>query len=243
MDQGAVIVTGAGRGIGLAIGQELATEGYDVALVDIDETLVKQAASGLGDGGRHRGYVCDISDGEAVKETVSRIQESHETIDVLVNNAGITRDGLFLRMKLEAWQRVLDINLTGTFNFTSAVAPIMMRQRKGRIISIASVIGIIGNAGQANYAASKAGVIALTKSVAKELGGRSITVNAVAPGFIDTDMTANLPEDAKAAMMRQIALKRFGQPQDVAGVVVFLLSKGAAYVTGQTIVCDGGMVF
>jgi 3-oxoacyl-[acyl-carrier protein] reductase len=177
-----------------------------------------------------------------VAEVVARIQRDYDGIYGLVNNAGITRDGLVMRLKPEDWQAVLDTNLTGTFYFTRAVAPLMMRRRKGRIINIASVIGLTGNAGQANYAASKAGIVAMTKSVAKELGGRNVTANVIAPGFIDTDMTAGLPEKVREEMLRSIPLKRFGAGADIAGPVKFLLSRDAAYITGQVLVVDGGML-
>ncbi len=170
------------------------------------------------------------------------VHEKFDGIYGLVNNAGMTRDGLLMRMDPANWQAPLDINLNGTFYFTRAVAPIMMRARTGRIINISSVIGLTGNAGQANYAASKAGIIALTKSVAKELGSRGVTCNAIAPGFIATDMTADLPEKVQAEMLAQIPLKRFGEGKDVAGVVKFLLSQEASYITGQTLVVDGGMI-
>jgi len=243
MGKGAVIITGAGRGIGLAIAEKLAGQGYDLALVDIAEELVKEAAANLSGDGRYEPFACDIASWDATTAVADQVHETFGAVYGLINNAGVTRDGLFVRMKPEDWQRVLDINLTGTFNFTRAISPIMMRQREGRIVSIASVIGIMGNAGQANYAASKAGVIAMTKSVAKELGGRSVTVNAIAPGFIATDMTAGLSDSVKNAMLQQIALKRFGEASDIAGLVAFLLSEDAAYITGQTLVCDGGMVF
>jgi 3-oxoacyl-[acyl-carrier protein] reductase len=243
MAGGAVIVTGGGRGIGLAIAEKLAGLGHELALVDIDEGLLAGAVGSLAESVRCRTYACDVSRGEAVQEIVKQVQEEFGAVYGLVNNAGIARDALLVRMSPENWQKVLDINLTGTFNFTRAVAPLMMRQREGRIVSIASVIGITGNAGQANYAASKAGVIALTKSVARELGGRNITVNAIAPGFIATDMTAGLPEQVKSGMLQQIALKRFGEPADIAGAVAFLLSPEAAYITGQTLVIDGGMIY
>ncbi len=243
MASGAVIVTGGGRGIGLAVAEQLAGLGHELALVDIDEGLLSGAVASLAERVRCRPYACDVSRGEAVQAVVKKIQEEFGAIYGLVNNAGIARDALLVRMSPENWQKVLDINLTGTFNFTRAVAPLMMRQREGRIVSIASVIGITGNAGQANYAASKAGVIALTKSVARELGGRNITVNAIAPGFIATDMTAGLPEQVKSGMLQQIALKRFGEPADIAGAVAFLLSPEAAYITGQTLVIDGGMIY
>ena len=237
-----VIVTGGARGIGLAIARVLAARGYDLALVDIMEDVVKEAAASLDGGGRYIGLAGNVADWDAVQAMVAEADETLGPIYGVVNNAGITRDGLLLRMQPEAWQQVLDVNLTGTFYFTKAVAPLMMRQKIGRIVNIASVIGLSGNAGQANYAASKAGVIAMTKSVAKELGGRAITCNAVAPGFIATDMTHDLPEQVKADMLKAIPLKRLGAAEDVAAAVAYLLSEDAAYVTGQTLVVDGGMV-
>jgi len=242
MGRGAVIVTGANRGIGLAIAQKLAKMGFDLALIARDAQRLQEAAAGLEGNGRWETYGCDVSDWEQVSTTTEQIKNTFGTVWGLVNNAGVTKDGLLVRMKPDEWQHVIDINLTGTFYFTRAVAPLMMRQREGRIINITSVIGLTGNAGQANYAASKAGIIALTKSVAKELGSRSVTVNAVAPGFIETEMTANLSDRVREEMRQRIPLKRFGAGQDVAGVVSFLLSPEAAYITGQTLVCDGGMV-
>lgn len=242
MDSKAVIVTGASRGIGLAIAEKLAATGYHLALVARDADRLQSAASQIAGDVTIKTYPGDIADWERVQAITETVKQDFETIWGLVNNAGVTKDGLFVRMKPDDWQHVMDINLNGTFYFTRAVAPIMMRQREGRIINISSVIGLTGNAGQANYAASKAGIIALTKSVARELGSRSVTVNAVAPGFITTDMTADLTEQVKAAMLQQIPLKRFGDGKDVAGLVTFLLSQDAAYITGQTVVCDGGMV-
>jgi len=242
MSDKTVIVTGGGRGIGLAIARALADSGYDLALVDIMEDTVAEAAASLPGDGRYLPVAGNVADWDSVQDMVARIDAELGPIYGVVNNAGITRDGLILRMKPEAWQQVLDVNLTGTFFFTKAVAPLMMRQKIGRIVNIASVIGLSGNAGQANYAASKAGVIAMTKSVAKELGGRAITCNAVAPGFIATDMTHDLPEQVKADMLKAIPLKRLGAAEDVAAAVAFLLSEDAAYITGQTIVVDGGMV-
>ena len=237
-----VIVTGGGRGIGLAIAERLAAEGYDLALVDIDADGVAAAARKLEGPGKFVGLGGDVRDFTAVNDLVETVHADMGNIYGVVNNAGVTRDGLLVRMKPEDWQFVLDVNLTGTFNFTRAVAPIMMRQREGRMVNIASVIGISGNAGQANYAASKAGIIALTKSVAKELGGRGVTANAIAPGFIATDMTANLPDKVKADMLSQIPLKKLGEGSDIANMVKFLLSSDAAYVTGQALVVDGGMI-
>jgi len=237
-----VIVTGAGRGIGLEIARMLAAADYDLLLTDVDADGVKAAAGSLEGAGRFMGVGGDVRDYEGVSEIVARAHKDFGNIYGIVNNAGVTKDMLLVRMAPKDWQFVLDVNLTGTFNFTRAVGPIMMRQREGRMVNIASVIGLSGNAGQANYAASKAGIIALTKSVAKELGGRGVTANAVAPGFIATDMTAELPDKVKAAMLSQIPLKKLGTAADVAAVVKFLLSPDAAYITGQTLVVDGGMI-
>ncbi len=238
MPDGAVIVTGANRGIGQAIAADLAAHGYKVALFGRDLAKLEEVAGPLG----ARAYAADIVDYAAVDAAVAAVQIDFGAIHGLVNNAGMVKDGLLLRMSPEDWRRVIEVNLNGTFYCTRCVAPIMMRQRTGRIVNISSVIGLTGNAGQANYAASKAGIIALTKSVAKELGGRGVTCNAVAPGFVTTDMTAALPEKVQAELLQRIPLKRFGSGQDVAGLVRFLLSEEAAYITGQTLVVDGGMV-
>jgi len=242
MSNKAVIITGAGRGIGLSIAKALALRGYDLALVDIAEETVREAAASIEGDGKYVPISGNVADWESVQAMVKESTEALGPIYGVVNNAGITRDGLLVRMQPEAWQQVLDVNLTGTFYFTKAVSPLMMRQKIGRIVNIASVIGLSGNAGQANYAASKAGVIAMTKSVAKELGGRAITCNAIAPGFIATDMTHDLPEQVKKDMLKSIPLKRLGSADDVAATVAFLMSEDAAYITGQTIVVDGGMV-
>ena len=242
MSKGTVIVTGASRGIGLAIARELAADGYDLALVARSVDALQTIAAELDGPSRVKAWPGDISNWEDAERIVGEVQTEFGGIYGLVNNAGVTQDGLFMRMSPANWKKPIDINLGGTFYFTRAVAPIMMRQRSGRIISISSVIGITGNAGQANYAASKAGIIALTKSVAKELGGRNVTANAVAPGFISTEMTADLPEKVQTQMLSQIPLKRFGEGKDVAGVVKFLLSPEASYITGQTLVVDGGMI-
>ena len=242
MNNAAVIVTGASRGIGEAIARELAGAGFRLALVARSADKLSALAAELGSADDVIACPGDISDFEDVQRVVAEVQAKFGEIYGLVNNAGMTRDGLIMRMSPENWQAPIDINLGGTFYFTRAVSPLMMRARKGRIINISSVIGLTGNAGQANYAASKAGIIALTKSVAKELGGRGICCNAVAPGFIATDMTADLPEKVQAGMLDQIPLKRFGEGKDVAGVVKFLLSPEASYITGQTLVVDGGMI-
>jgi 3-oxoacyl-[acyl-carrier protein] reductase len=240
--QGAVIVTGAARGIGEAIARTLAAAGWSLVLVDRAADSLPALAEELG--GPDRCLACpgDVTSWDDAQRITVTAHEKFGNVSGLVNNAGITRDGLIARMTAEQWQLPLDVNLNGTFYFTRAVTPIMMRQRQGRIVNIASVIGLTGNAGQANYAASKAGIIALTKSVAKELGSRGVTCNAVAPGYIGTDMTADLPENVRQEMLQRIPLRRFGEPQDIAGVVRFLLSAEAAYITGQTLVVDGGMI-
>ncbi|MBK7671740.1 MAG: 3-oxoacyl-[acyl-carrier-protein] reductase [bacterium] len=242
MSQGAVIVTGASRGIGEAIARELAAAGMPLVLVARSAEKLESLAAELGGPGKCLACPGDIGSWEDAQRIATAAQAAFGSIDGLVNNAGVTRDGLLVRMTPEQWQAPLDVNLNGTFYFTRAVAPIMMRQRQGRIVNITSVIGLTGNAGQANYAASKAGIIALTKSVAKELGSRNVTCNAVAPGYIVTDMTADLPEKVRQDMLDRIPLKRFGETRDIAGVVRFLLSPEAAYITGQVLVVDGGMI-
>jgi len=242
MDNGAVIVTGASRGIGRAIAEELAAAGYELALVARSADKLDELVSQLSGSTKCRAYPGDISDWDQVQEIVKAAHQEFGALYGLVNNAGTTKDGLLVRMSPANWQLPLTVNLNGTFYFTRAVATIMMRQRLGRIVNISSVIGLTGNAGQANYAASKAGIIALTKSVAKELGSRGVTSNAIAPGFIATDMTMDLPEKVRNDMLAQIPLKRFGEGKDIAGVVKFLLSADAAYITGQTLVVDGGMI-
>jgi 3-oxoacyl-[acyl-carrier protein] reductase len=235
------LVTGGSRGIGLAISESLAEAGATVAVVARDEGRAGAAASNLpGEG--HRGFAADVASAESVDALVKRVEDEMGGIDILVNNAGVTRDNLLMRIKDEDWEQVLDTNLRGAFNTIRAASRGMMKKRAGRVINISSVVGITGNKGQANYAASKAGLIGLTKSVAKELASRGILVNAVAPGYIETDMTAELADAARNALMEQISVGRLGKPEDIASVVRFLAGPGASYITGQVLVVDGGMV-
>lgn len=236
------IVTGASQGIGETIARELAAEGATIVLVDIQKDKLEAVARSIAEaGGRAEARDADVGDTAAVDRTVAAVAAAHGRIDHLVNNAGITRDTLLMRMKEEDWDAVLRVNLKGTFNFSRAVLRTMIGARYGRIVNIASVAGQMGNAGQANYAASKAGVIAFAKSLAREIGSRGITVNAVAPGFIATAMTGALPEDVRKAYLELIPLKKFGLPIDVANAVKFLLSDDAAYITGQVVSVNGGM--
>jgi 3-oxoacyl-[acyl-carrier protein] reductase len=238
------IVTGAGRGIGRAIALRLAGEGARVACVSRNEQNAKRTADELNilraDSAKH--YSVDVADHAAVQKTGAQILKDFTKIDILVNNAGVTRDGLAMRMSIEDWDTVINTNLRGAFNFTQSVLRSMIKQRSGRIINITSVIGLIGNAGQTNYAASKAGLIGFTKSLARELASRNITVNAVAPGFITTDMTAGLSDEIKKTIQAQIPLGKTGTAEDVANTVAFLASAEASYITGQVICVDGGMV-
>ncbi|MBD3179282.1 MAG: 3-oxoacyl-[acyl-carrier-protein] reductase [Candidatus Latescibacteria bacterium] len=237
------VITGAGRGIGRDIALVLAEAGVSSAVVDIDPGGVEETAGMVKESGAGaKALRCDITDPDEVKRCAGEILEWKDQVHFLVNNAGITRDNLLLRMKDREWEDVLKVNLTGAFNFTRAIARHMLKKRFGRIVNIASVIGLIGNAGQANYAASKAGLIGFTRSVARELAPRGITANAIAPGFIQTAMTDKLSEDVTASMMGSIPLGRFGTGRDVASIVLFLLSELGSYVTGQVINCDGGMV-
>lgn len=237
------LITGAGRGIGRAIALRFAQEGANVAITDIritdevEEFIAQLNAMGV----KAKAYTSNAADFDDAHKTVEAVAADFGAIDILVNNAGITRDGLLIRMTEEQWDMVINVNLKSAFNLTHAVTPIMMRQRSGSIINMASVVGVSGNAGQANYSASKAGMIGLAKSTAKELGSRGIRANAIAPGFIITDMTNALSEDVKKQWAAQIPLRRGGTPEDVAGVATFLASDLSAYVSGQVIHCCGGM--
>ncbi len=237
------IVTGAGRGIGRAIALKFASEGADVACVSRTSANAEKVAEEVR-GADRRAWACavDVADAEAVTATAEKLLAEAGRIDILVNNAGVTRDGLLMRMSDADWDTVLDTNLKGAFLFTRALARSFLKQRSGRIINVSSVIGLTGNAGQANYGASKAGLLGLTRSVAREFASRGITVNAVAPGFIETDMTAGLGEELRQGALRSIPLGRFGQPEDVAEAVLFLAGPGGRYITGQVLSVDGGMV-
>jgi len=236
-------ITGSARGIGREIAEVFAREGALVIISDINAEAAQKTAEEIKAKGLKADFFpCNVTSLTDVEQTVDKILDKHGRIDILVNNAGITRDNLFLRMKEEDWDAVLNVNLKGTFNSTKAVSRSMLKARKGKIISIASVIGVMGNAGQANYAASKGGVIALTKSLAREFAARNIMVNAVAPGYIKTDMTDKLTEDVRNKILEAVPLHRMGSPADVANVCLFLASKEADYITGQTLLVDGGMV-
>ena len=244
LDGKCALVTGASRGIGRAVALKLASEGAKVALNfagnEAAANEVRQEIEAMG--GQAILVKADVADEAAVQDMVQKTADAFGRIDILVNNAGITRDGLLARMKEEDWDAVLSTNLKGVFLTTKAVAKLMMKQRAGRIVNMASVVGVTGNAGQANYSAAKAGVIGFTKTIARELASRGVTVNAVAPGFIDTDMTSVLSDKAKEAALAGIPLGRMGTPEDVAAAVLFLASDQASYVTGQVLHVDGGMV-
>ena len=236
------IVTGSARGIGRAIALELAHRGADVVISDVDESQAQSAASEISKlGRRSEAIVCDVSKRDQMDSLVQESVQKMGSLDIFVNNAGITADTLALRMTEEQWSKVLDINLKGTFFGCQSAAKVMVKARRGKIVNIASVVGLTGNAGQANYSASKAGVIALTRTLAQELAPRNINVNAVAPGFIETEMTTQLPEKARARFLDKIPLARPGSPEDVARLVAFLCSPDSDYLTGQCIAVDGGM--
>jgi 3-oxoacyl-[acyl-carrier protein] reductase len=232
------LVTGGGRGIGQAIAETLGTCGAKVAVVDINQANADAVAATIPGS---KGYVCDVTDSAAVTTLVEAVEKDFGSCDILVNNAGITRDGLLMRMKDEDWDAVLATNLRSAFLMTRAATRGMMKRRWGRVINMASVVGVMGNKGQANYAASKAGLIGLTKSVAKELASRNVLINAIAPGFIETAMTAAMTPEARDFLIKEIPTEKLGQPADIAGAVVWLSSDLASYVTGQVIVVDGGL--
>jgi len=236
------LVTGGARGIGREIALRLAKEGADLALFDVNPQVLEQTTQELRAMGRRaEGIVVDVTDGKQVDDGVAKVLDKLGRIDILINNAGITKDGLLIRMDDAQWDRVLNINLKGTFLCTRAVARHLLKQRRGRIVSIASIVGLIGNPGQANYAASKAGIIGFTKAVAKELASRGVTCNAIAPGFIKTEMTEALPEQAKERLMAAIPMGTLGEPKDVAEATLFLVSEAARYITGHVLVVDGGL--
>ncbi len=237
------IITGGARGIGKEIALTFAKEGADIAICDVNAEVLVAAQSEIEKTGRRAlTGVVDVTKSDQVDSFVQKALDKFTKIDILVNNAGITRDTLLVRMSESDWDLVLSVNLKGAFNCTKAVSRIMMKQRDGRIVNMASIIGIMGNAGQANYAASKGGLIAFTKSVAKELGSRNVRANAIAPGFIQTDMTAKLSEETKSEMLKLIPLGKLGTVQDVANLALFLASDASAYMTGQVVQVDGGMV-
>lgn len=237
------LITGGARGIGQAIAMTFAREGADIVVADVNLEIAQKTASDIeGLGRKAMALAMDVTNYEIVEEGINKILDKMGKVDILVNNAGITKDNLILRMSQADWDAVINVNLKGTFNCIKAVSRPMVKQRSGRIISIASIIGLMGNPGQANYAASKAGIIALTKTVAKELASRNINANAVAPGFIQTEMTAKLSEEIKKKMLEAIPLGKLGTPEDVANVCLFLASAESSYITGQTITIDGGMV-
>ena len=237
------VITGGSQGIGLAIAKVLAGEGAQIAIVDVLEEQAQVAATELAKtyNVKAGAFKCDISDFDASSKMIDEVKEVFGTVDILVNNAGITRDGLILRMSEEQWDSVMAVNLKGVFNCTRHVSPIMLRNRSGSIINITSVVGQMGNKGQSNYAASKAGIIGFTKTIARELGGKKVRSNAVAPGYIMTEMTRQLPEEAQKELKKIIPMKQLGTPEDIAQAVLFLASDNSQYITGQTIAVNGGM--
>ncbi len=242
LNQQVAIVTGAAGGLGRAISLSLAACSAKIACVDVNEqTLAETVEAVRNAGGTAEPFVCDVTDSDRVNEVVGEVIEKLGSVDIMVNNAGITRDNIIVRMKDEQWDSVININLKGTFLFTRAVARPMMKARRGRIINIASVAGLMGNPGQANYSASKAAVVGLTRTVARELAGRNVTVNAVAPGFIATDMTAKMGPEILAAVQKQIPLGCLGKPEDISDAVLFLASEAASFITGQVLTVDGGL--
>ena len=236
------LVTGASRGIGKAIAMKFASEGADIVFTCTTESKISSVEAELSAYGVFaKGFASDASDFNAAHELVASAVSLMGRIDILVNNAGITRDSLMLKMKESQWDEVINVNLKSAFNFVHAVTPVMLRQKNGSIINMSSVVGMSGNAGQANYSASKAGIEGLTRSVAKEIGSRGIRANAIAPGFIDTDMTSALPDNVRETWLKEIPLRRAGKPEDVASLAVFLASDMSSYITGQVINCSGGM--
>lgn len=243
MDQKVAVITGSARGIGKAIAEKLARQGFQIVICDIDDSQIQLTVKEIEKlGTKSIGVKVDVTKTNEVEHLFEEAAKAFGRVDVLVNNAGITRDTLIVRMQESDWDAVIAVNLKGTFNCLKAAAKIMMKQRSGKIINISSVVGVMGNVGQANYSASKGGVISLTKTAAKELAARGVTVNAIAPGYIETDMTKSLPEAVKQAFINEIPLRRSGKAEDVANVVSFLTSAAADYVTGQVIHVDGGMV-